>query len=90
MIEGYPDLELINIDKFVTNIKEVTKELIVNVYGVVEDMGKLPEVEEEDNSNLKQEGHFEPQQASTTRRSPTVKGKNVGRSASLPSPTSRV
>ena len=75
-IKSYPDLEIINIDKFVNNMKEVVKELIVYVDRVVEDLGRLAGVEEEDNSNLEQEFYFKPEQAPTTRRSPTFRGKN--------------
>ena len=41
-IEGYPDPEIINIEKFVINIEEVTVELIVDVDGVVEDLRRFP------------------------------------------------
>ena len=40
-IKGYPDLELINIDRFVTDIEEVPWELIVNVDRVLEDLGRV-------------------------------------------------
>ena len=70
-----------------TNIEEVTDELIVDVHRVVESLGKLNNIEEGDNSSLEQEEYFEQQQAATTRLSPTIKGKNTGRSASLPSST---
>ena len=82
-IEGHPDLELINIDKFVTNIVEVAEDLIVDVDRFVEDLGRLAEVEEGDDSSLDQEERFEPQQAPTTKRSPIMKGRNTGRSVSL-------
>ena len=88
-IEGNQDLELINIDKFITNIDEVADELIVGVDRVLEDLGRLIEVEEGDNSSIQQEGNSEPHQTPTKRQSPIIKGKNTGGSASLPSPTTK-
>ena len=49
MIEGYPDLEITNIDKFLGGLMEWTEGLIVNVDRAMETMARLAKVEYEDN-----------------------------------------
>jgi hypothetical protein len=72
MIEGYPDLEIANIDRFMGDLMEKTKTLVVDVDMAVEFMGRIAEIKEGDGLDPKLEKLAGPQDAHDTRQSPEM------------------
>ena len=89
MIEGYPDLEIANIDEFMGDLVESTESLTVNVDNAVEIMGRISEVKEEDALDPELEGLTEPQKDCNARQSPEIGNDEETRSTRLPPPPSR-
>ena len=85
-IEGYPDLELDHMDQFIGDIVE---NLQVDVVRVMENLGRLAELEDEDEPEQggQQVGQLqqEAQEEHGAQRSPMFRGKKGRRSTCSPS-----
>ena len=89
MIEGYPDLEIMNINKFMGDLMESIEALMANVDTGVDIMGRIAEVKEEDALDPEVEELAGPQEDHDARQSPEIGDEEKTRSTRLPPPPSK-
>ena len=90
LIEGYPDLEITNINRVIGDLEGSTETLVVNVDRAVESLRRITKVKEGDGLGPELEELAGPQEAHNTRRSPETSSEDNTRSTSPPPPSSRM